>query len=297
MLVIGDVMIDKWTHHETLRMSPEAPVPIIKIQGFHTELGGAGNALRHLNNLSNSDHELITVIGADGAGFDLTTLGERNKNEIHLVTDNSRHTTVKDRFFVDGELQFRLDSEDLFEISADVESRLISKVDKVIEEFDVILLSDYAKGVLTASFVKKILDRAHDHNLPIVTDPGLGRVEIYAGCDVIKPNQKEWEEFIGGKKSEKEAIASLFNAGTSNILITLGALGLRLITPSLDVRVRPENSVQVVDVTGAGDSLAAGVALVRGGGYDIFDYLDRLNLIGGKTVSISQTNLPKIELI
>ena len=209
VLVIGDVMIDKWTHHRTCRISPEAPVPIVKLEQHHDELGGAGNALRHLSNLSTAPHELITVIGDDKAGLDLMTLARREKNRIHWVTDKSRKTTIKERFYLDDELKFRLDSEDLFEISKEIEAILISKVDELIDSFDVILLSDYAKGVLTTNVVTAIMDRAKKHEVPIVTDPGFGRVGIYAGCSVIKPNQREWEDYVGRKESEKRAIENL----------------------------------------------------------------------------------------
>lgn len=290
-------MIDKWTHHVTCRISPEAPVPIIKLTQINDELGGAGNALRHLSNLSTTPHELVAVIGNDSAGKDLIRLGEKGKTKIHWVTDDSRKTTIKERFYLDDELKFRLDNEDLFEISEEIETILISKIDEVIDGFDVILLSDYAKGVLSRKLVKEIMDRAKKHELPIVTDPGFGRIEIFAGCSVIKPNQKEWDEYVGKKESEKIAIADLFSQGTGNILITQGSLGLRLITPTLDVQVRSQESIQVVDVTGAGDSLAAGVALVLGRGFELVSQLDRLNLIGGKTVSSRNTELPDVDVI
>jgi D-beta-D-heptose 7-phosphate kinase/D-beta-D-heptose 1-phosphate adenosyltransferase len=227
----------------------------------------------------------------------LIRLGEKGKDRIHWVTDKSRKTTIKERLYLDDELKFRLDSEDLFEISEEIEASLISKIDEVIDGFDVILLSDYAKGVLSRNLVKEIVDRAKKHELPIVTDPGFGRIEIFSGCSVIKPNQKEWAEYVGKKESEKIAIADLFSQGTGNILITQGSLGLRLITPTLDVQVRSQDSIQVVDVTGAGDSLAAGVALVLGRGFELVSQLDRLNLIGARTVSSRKTELPDVDVI
>ena len=110
VLVIGDVMLDKWAYHTKTRISPEAPVPVVKEESSQSELGGAGNAIRHLNFLSSKSHELLTVVGDDRSAHTLREMANTSKIRIHWVQDKSRKTTIKERFFLDGNLIFRKDS-------------------------------------------------------------------------------------------------------------------------------------------------------------------------------------------
>ena len=292
VLVIGDVMLDKWTHHTKTRISPEAPVHVIRETGSQSELGGAGNALRHLNHLSSQSHELLTVLGNDQAGIELQELCRHSKSKVHWIFDKSRQTTTKDRFFLDGILQFRKDSEDLESISNPIETEMMDILRSIINDFDVLLLSDYAKGVLSQNFVQQIKTLASGLEIPIVVDPGLGRLQYYYGCTVIKPNSIEWNQHIALVGSEEEALKILFASGTKQILVTQSSKGVRLISRDEDKSLQPSEAIEVVDVTGAGDSLAAGLALMIGEGFSIETNLEILNKIGATTVSQHKTQLP-----
>lgn len=291
-LVIGDVMLDKWTHHTKTRMSPEAPVHVIRETSTESELGGAGNALRHLNHLSGQSHELLTVVGNDLVGIELQELCLHSRSKVHWIVDKSRQTTSKERFFIDGVLQFRKDTENEENISHATERELIAVLTKIVRDFDVILLSDYAKGVLTEKLVVQIKAMASSLGVPIVVDPGLGRLHVYYGCTVIKPNSIEWKEHVSSVGSEEEACRIIFNSGTQQVLVTQSSDGVRLITGSHEESLKPKQKIEVVDVTGAGDSLAAGIALLIGEGFSLESSLETLNEIGANTVRQVKTQLP-----
>lgn len=291
-LVIGDVMLDKWTHHTKTRMSPEAPVHVIKETATESELGGAGNALRHLNHLSGRSHELLTVVGNDLAGIELQELCLHSRIKVHWIVDKSRKTTSKERFFLDQVLQFRKDTEDSDNISHAIEVELIEILRRIINDFDVILLSDYAKGVLTENFVDQIKVLASSFEIPIVVDPGLGRLQVYYDCTIIKPNTIEWNQHVSFVGSEEEALRRIFNSRTEQVLVTQGSEGVRLITRSDEQSLKPKQKIEVVDVTGAGDSLAAGIALLIGEGISLKSSLETLNEIGANTVRQIKTQLP-----
>jgi D-beta-D-heptose 7-phosphate kinase/D-beta-D-heptose 1-phosphate adenosyltransferase len=284
-------MLDKWTNHFQTRISPEAPVPVIKENTLQVELGGAGNALRHLDYLSNKMHELLTVVGEDEAGFQLQEITQESKSIIHYILDSSRKTTVKNRFYIDQHLIFRKDEEDMHDISSVIENRIIDFVRNNIHRFSVILLSDYAKGILTESLVNEIRTLGNQSRIPIVVDPGYGRINRYAGCTVIKPNLSEWNAYIESMENEARAFEFLFSAGTQFVLITQGADGVRLVSESVDIQQSPGGQVDVVDVTGAGDSLAAALSLIVGEGHSIAESLEVLNFVGSNTVMHAKTNL------
>ena len=291
-LVIGDVMLDKWTHHTKTRISPEAPVHVIKETTKESELGGAGNALRHLNHLSGQSHELLTVVGNDLAGNELQELCLHSRNKVYWIVDETRQTTSKERFFIDDVLQFRKDSEDNENIHDDIEVVLIEILKRIVSDFDVILLSDYAKGILTENFVDQIKALASSLEIPIVVDPGLGRLHVYYGCTIIKPNSIEWNQHVSSIGSEEEALRQIFNSGTKQVLVTQGSDGVRLITESHEQSLKPDQKIEVVDVTGAGDSLAAVIALLIGEGSSLESSLEILNEIGANTVRQIKTQLP-----
>jgi len=292
VLVIGDVMLDKWAYHTKTRISPEAPVPVVKEESSQSELGGAGNAIRHLNFLSSKSHELLTVVGDDRSAHTLREMANTSKIRIHWVQDKSRKTTIKERFFLDGNLIFRKDSEEVKDISFQIESEMTEILKSIAKKFDVILLSDYAKGVLSPNFVKQIREIASGFGIPIVVDPGLGRVHLYEGCTVIKPNLIEWNDYVSLSGGEAEGLKLLFDRGTESILVTQSSQGVRLISPILDTTLAPRDVIQVVDVTGAGDSLAAALSLLIGEGFPLSSCLEILNEIGASTVQQLNTQLP-----
>jgi len=294
VLVVGDVMLDRWIYLKKTRISPEAPIPIVVLQESFTEIGGAGNALRHLNNLSNANHFLIGIRGQDTNGIEMISLAGSNFEYFNLIIDSGRRTTVKERLYIDGIPILRRDSEDVNHLSQKTETVVTREVSNRIDDCDVLLLSDYAKGMLSKSLIESLLHLAKSKNVPIVSDPGLGRVSFFAGCEVIKPNAKEWQEFVQSCTDEDEALSLLFSSGTQFIIVTNGKEGITCFSKGQTLRAAPFNEISAVDVTGAGDSVAAAISLIIGSGQRIVDNLDRLNEVGGMTVGQSRTILPKM---
>ena len=210
------------------------------------------------------------------------------------MIDPSRRTTVKERVYIDGVPIFRKDSEDVISLNHEMEAEIIKEVSNRIDDFDVLLLSDYAKGLLTETLIVDLLLLAKVRKKPIVSDPGLGRVGFFVGCDVIKPNAKEWQEFVQTHRDETEALAWLFSQGTIFVVVTHGKNGITCFSEGQQVVAAPADEIDAVDVTGAGDSVAAIVSLIIGSGKEFVDYLDTLNRVGGLTVAQSRTSLPKI---
>lgn len=294
VLVVGDVMLDRWIYMRKTKLSPEAPVPIVVQQEYFAEIGGAGNAFRHLRNLSRAEHSLIGVRGQDPSGVEVASLGSSNVENINIIIDSGRKTTVKERFFIDGEPIFRRDNEDVMPLSQEIENKVVFEISNRLEHFKVLLLSDYAKGMLSKSLITNLLHLAKTKNVPIVTDPGLGRLALFAGCDVIKPNAKEWQDFVLSHRNKSEALNWLFSRGTKFVIVTTGKHGVTLFSNSKTLSVPPIREISAVDVTGAGDSVAAAISLIIGSGERLIENLGILNSVGGLTVGQNRTVLPKL---
>jgi rfaE bifunctional protein kinase chain/domain len=279
---------------EIKRASPEANVPVVCVKNEFSELGGAGNALRHLSNLSKGSHELVTVVGGDSIGEKIDFLLQSGSFVAHLIVDPNRKSTLKERVHLEEQQIFRLDVEDSNELSTEVEFKLFAQIKKSLPGKNAILISDYAKGVLTKRLVSKVILLAKDLGIPIVSDPGLGRIALHAGCDIIKPNNKEWSLFVSEMGSEEKGVLFLFSKGTKFIVITHGDRGIRIIGKGMDVFGGAEKVGVLTDVTGAGDSVAAILSLLVDSTGLVSDYLPVLNRIGAKTVSELRTALPAI---
>lgn len=292
VLVVGDVMLDKWAYLKSVRKSPETDAPVVQLEKEFMEMGGAGNALRHLANLSTGDHEFIGVIGHDPDGQKLIEISKTIEAQTQLIMDDNRETTVKERYFLDGVPIYRHDRESTTDIDKGIESKIFLKIEKSIISKDAVLLSDYAKGVLSQDLISKVIILAKSLKIPIISDPGLGRIQLHAGCDTIKPNAKEWQVFVDVMGSEARALSMLFSKGTKSVVVTQGARGVRLIEKGIEFQSHVENSNDATDVTGAGDSVAAALSLlVNSSGFEP-SLLPILNMVGGQTVSKSRTELP-----
>lgn len=297
VLIVGDVMLDKWVYLQSVRTSPETDAPIVRVDQEFTEMGGAGNALRHLVNLSGGLHEFIGVIGHDSTGQKLLEISNSVEANTRLVVDVKRETTLKERYFLDNIPIYRHDKESTTDIDKQIENEIFLAIQKSMPSKDSVLLSDYAKGVLSLELISRVMSLAKSLKKPIISDPGLGRIHMYAGCETIKPNAKEWHVFVEEMGSETNALSMLFSSGTKSVVVTQGAEGIRLIKKGIDILSLAEYLENATDVTGAGDSVAAALSLlVDSDGLDP-ESLPVLNKVGGQTVSKSRTELPsRIEM-
>ena len=292
VLVIGDVMLDKWVYLKSIRTSPETNSPIVRVENEFIEMGGAGNALRHLVNISTGSHEFIGVIGHDAAGQKLLEISNSIDANMQLVIDRERKTTVKERYFLDNIPIYRHDRESLEDIDKSIEYELFLAIQKSMSSKDSVLLSDYAKGVLSQNLIYNVIQLAKSLSKPIISDPGLGRIQMHAGCDIIKPNAKEWNVYIEEMGSETVALSKLFSKGTKSVVVTQGSGGIRLIEKGIDIVSQADHLTDATDVTGAGDSVAAALSILVDSDGINPKILPILNSVGGQTVSKSRTELP-----
>lgn len=263
LVCVGDVMVDRFIYGEVRRISPEAPVPIVRITKELSQLGGSGNVARNISALGASV-AFFSVIGSDRAGKEVSDLlGSLDAVEPFLRVTADRETTIKNRFFSeDGHHLLRADRETVKLLTQADEDDLGLSLVREIEKGDAVLLSDYGKGVITASFAQRAISLAKQAGKPVVVDPKGSDYAHYAGASVITPNRAELALVTGRSiENEEELVAAakalLETVELNAVLVTRSADGMTLVERNGDVAHLRAESREVSDVTGAGDTAAA----------------------------------------
>ncbi len=260
ILVVGDLILDKYLWGEVERISPEAPVPVVDVKKETVNLGGACNVAWNISALDGNVY-IAGVIGEDENGKILEyLLKEKNINPI-LVKDNSRPTTEKTRIIAVSQQLMRIDREDRNPLNPYIEDNLISNIGKVINNTDVVIVSDYGKGVIT----KKVMDYLKETGKPVFVDPKPENVSLYNGITIMTPNKKEALNLAKVEKNTPiEEVGKLLmeKLNMNQILITLGAEGMALFEGNKLIKI-PAKAKKVFDVTGAGDTVISVLALAR----------------------------------
>ena len=267
--VIGDLMIDHYIWGSCDRISPESPVPIVSVSRESTVLGGAGNVINNVYSLG-AEVSIFSVVGCDDHAkeMDRLLLETASKNVI-LIHEEGRVTTKKSRIIASNQQVIRYDEETIEEISFFSEKSLFENLKKDFDTYDVILLSDYGKGLLTVTLTAQIIALARSFDKPILVDPKGSNFQKYKGATLLTPNKKEavlaTKIAIESKETLNHAITTLKN--TLNLkysIITLSEEGIALFSDKL--KIIPTVAREVFDVTGAGDTVLAslGVALASG---------------------------------
>lgn len=262
ILVVGDIILDRYKIGEVHRISPEAPIPVFREQKFKDCLGGAGNVALNLCSC-NQDVVLFSIIGADDAGRTIKRLLETSHVEAYLIVDADRKTTVKQRYCTfDGVQLFRADIEDDNFINAQVEKRLLTGINKALPLCDLVVLSDYAKGVLSEKVISTLIYKAHKCGKKVIVDPKKAPFEKYRDCDIIKPNTNEFLQMTDRLSVNEDTIKAdcLFLCNQYNygaIVLTRGKDGMFYFQNENDFANIPARIVEVKDVSGAGDTALA----------------------------------------
>lgn len=275
VLCIGDVMLDEFVYGEVSRISPEAPTPVIVAQRSEIHIGGAGNVARNIASLG-ARCVFVGLVGEDDAGKRLVAaLADHAGIESALVCDPSRPTTRKVRFVSEhfSTHMLRADWEQAAPASDAIETKLIEAIVPQIARADIVLLSDYAKGVLTARVIRHTIDAARKLGKPVIVDPKSLNWAIYRGATLLTPNRKEFSE---ATRSRADAIQSIVDASEDvmrladceAILVTQGEHGMTLVPRNGDAVHVPAFPVKVRDVSGAGDTVAAALAVSLAAGAD-----------------------------
>ncbi len=309
VLCVGDVMLDRFVGGAVRRISPESPVPVLSMTDATVYAGGAANVARNVASLGASC-TIVGVVGADEAAAELQRALETGRRiSPAFVVDPERPTTEKTRYIAQGQQILRTDREVSRPISPEVEERLISSVIDLIPTHQIVVLSDYAKGVLTPRVIAAITSAARERGLPVVVDPKSRDFSRYDGATLLTPNASEVQAATGIEPQTDElaraaADAVLETTQIDAILITRAEKGMTLaVRQGIPVHI-PSRARQVADVVGAGDTVIATLALAIGAGGDLEQAARLANAAAGivvgkrgtATVSMSEL-IAEMELV
>src|ERR1700723_615337 len=292
VICVGDLMLDEFVYGEVSRISPEAPAPVIAVQRSETNIGGAGNVARNIASLG-ARCIFVSLIGEDEAGAKLKAqLSQESRIESVLVCDSERPTTRKVRFVSEhfSTHMLRADWELAKPAASDIEQKLLDAILPLLPRADIVLLSDYAKGVLTARVIRNVIDAARKLGKPVIVDPKSTNFAIYRGATLLTPNRKEFSEATRSRADSNESIAlaaqdAMQLADCEAILVTQSERGMTLVPREGEVVHVPAYPVKVRDVSGAGDTVVAVLSVARAAGAGWEDALRLANAAAAVAVS------------
>ena len=273
VLVVGDVMLDHFQYGEVDRISPEAPIPVLRVRREDTMLGGAGNVVRNLRSLE-ADARFVTVTGKDAAGRDIARLIKKQGVRDAPLIEVERQTSTKTRYIAGVQQVLRADRETTNPLGPKIEAKLIKAVASALRTCQAVVLSDYGKGVLSAGATKKIIRLAAKANKTVVVDPKGSDFSRYSGATLITPNRRELAEAV---EAEVTSDADVVRAAKrlikrhrfGAVLVTRSADGMTVVTADGSVTDLAAEAREVFDVSGAGDTVVAAVAAALAAGIDL----------------------------
>jgi D-beta-D-heptose 7-phosphate kinase/D-beta-D-heptose 1-phosphate adenosyltransferase len=284
LLVIGDVMMDRYWKGSVLRISPEAPVPIVKVEDEEVRVGGAGNVAINAAALGASI-SLLGLVGSDSAADQIEQMLKKNKIHCHLQRVNGKNSLIKLRVISQNQQLIRLDFEDQFtELnSVDLLSNFVQNLDQV----DVVVLSDYAKGTLYDP--SKLIHIAREAGKIVIVDPKGNDFFKYRGASILTPNLAEFESIVGICESdtiiEKRGIELRDELELEAILITRSQKGMTLLERGQNPIHLPTRAKDVFDVTGAGDTVVATLGVAIASNIRLYEAVNLANSAAGIVVS------------
>ena len=271
VLVVGDVMLDRFLIGRVTRISPEAPVPIVHFDHEENRIGGAANVANNVVALGGRA-EIVGLVGADAEAAVLReALAARNVGTTGLVADSSRPTTRKVRVVTDRHQQVaRLDYEQDDEATDQIEAQLTAQACALAETAGAIVVSDYLKGAVTARLIAALGEVARRRGVPLLVDPKIPHIGYYRGATLVTPNHHEAEvathmRIRNDQDARDAARAFRDHAGCDGVLVTRGEHGMWLLTQESEGAL-PATAREVADVTGAGDTVIATLALALAAG-------------------------------
>ena len=289
ILIIGDLMIDSYLWGNVNRISPEAPVPVVECIKREHRLGGAANVALNIQALG-ANPILCSVVGDDEKSkivFDL--LKKRKMTDIGIITDNSRITTIKFRVISGGQHILRVDEENKNYLNKNIENYFIKNIKNIIEKniIDAIIFEDYDKGVITKNIIDETVKFALENNIPTLADPKKRNFNFYKNLTLFKPNFKELTEGLKVDINKKD-IEKVFKVsknfinktGNKIVMTTLSELGI-CISDNEKYEHIPTEKRDIVDVSGAGDTVIAVSSLCLASDLKMKQIANIANIAGG----------------
>ena len=289
VLVIGDVMIDRYWWGTVNRISPEAPVPVVSLDNTTLAAGGAANVAANIAGLGAKPY-LVGISGDDEAATLLPKIMEETGIADFLFFPvKGRFTTLKTRIVAHNQQIARLDQETAADISISDADAFFREIKPLIRSTDVVVLSDYAKGFLTVELVQKLIGFANENGKPVLVDPKGKDYSKYAGATILTPNQREAADACGLETHSPDVVTIageklLHDLSLEAILITQGERGMTLFQNGREPRNLKATARNVYNVTGAGDTAIGTMAAALGGGLSFFEAAEIANFAAGLVV-------------
>jgi D-beta-D-heptose 7-phosphate kinase/D-beta-D-heptose 1-phosphate adenosyltransferase len=294
LVVVGDVILDRYVWGGVERISPEAPVPVVLVTRESAMLGGAGNVARNVASLG-AHAEFVAVAGDDEAATEIARLlADWKIGAQGLVVDAGRPTTVKTRVIARAQQVVRFDRESETPIDPGTSARLTEALRTALGQADGVILQDYGKGLFTAGLLQQIMRSAARAGRPVFVDPKTAHWELYRGAALVKPNLREAEELVGIRVRadgdlERLGREVLARTGAAMVAITRGDAGMTLFASDGSVTHVPTTPRAVADVAGAGDTAIAALALARLAGAGWSEAAHLANAAAGAVVEVPGT--------
>lgn len=261
LLVVGDVMLDKYVWGTINRISPEAPVPVVNVEKTNHHPGGAANVARNIHGLG-GNVTLVGLVGEDDSGSMLKSIiSQDNDVRSELLSEAGRETTVKTRIIAQGQQVVRLDRENVSEPKESTVEAMKDVISRSLSETDGVILQDYEKGVFTGEFIEWLMEHCISKSVPVYVDPKSRHFLKFNGARLFKPN---YGEFISKSNMDEDiseaGLAFRSNYGFEVLLVTQGERGMSLFVGDKQIQI-PTKARAVHDVSGAGDTVIATFAL------------------------------------
>jgi D-beta-D-heptose 7-phosphate kinase/D-beta-D-heptose 1-phosphate adenosyltransferase len=286
---VGDLMLDHFIYGDVSRISPEAPIPVLRIRSQQSMLGGLGNVVRNLGALG-CGIRVFSVTGDDAAGGEVSSLLDVvPRCQTHLLPERERKTPVKVRYIAHGQQLLRADNETTQAISNESLQGILAKFREAVSECTIVVLSDYAKGMLTGNLAGEFIREARALGKPVIVDPKGRDFSRYRHATLIKPNLKELGEATGlpvnDTSAQEEAARKLLQQTESEyILVTRGSEGMLVVPRDGAPFTFPALAREVFEVSGAGDTVASALAAALGSGAKIEEAVAIANIAAGIVV-------------
>lgn len=287
VLVIGDVILDKYYYGKVTRISPEAPVPVVKVIRETFTPGGSGNVVNNINGLGAKSFHISLTGKDENAGTLKEILGKLNIDNKLIATD--KPTVTKIRVIGEHQQVVRLDFEEKYEIDKSISNKIITAIDIAIDKAGAIVISDYGKGICTPEICEYIIHNASIKGIPVIVDPKGHDWTKYKNATMITPNVKELGEAAGREipnedhEIEKYGSQIINEYSLNNLLVTRSDKGMTLITKEIAHHI-PTTAQEVYDVSGAGDTVIATLAVGLAGKLSVIDSADLANRAAGIVV-------------
>lgn len=302
ILVIGDIMLDRYCWGTVNRISPEAPVPVVRLDSTTVTAGGAANVAANIAGLGMMPN-LVGIVGNDddGRSFEMV-LTDSNISKVNLITLDGRSTTVKTRIVAHGQQIARIDQETDKALNADQETTVLERIFQLIASSRVVVISDYAKGFLTDRVLSQIIEKARSHSIPVLVDPKGKRYSKYKGAAILTPNKREAADACSLDDNEENVVDRagemlLRDLGLDALLITQGEEGMTLFEKQRPPKHMSTQARQVYDVTGAGDTVIAAMAVGLASGRSFAEAAALANSAAGLAVEKVGTTIVTKEMM